>query len=151
MTTRSPLTGEMTRLQQVLGYWWQDPFLLREALVHSSYGNAYAEPHSQRLELLGDSVLDLISAEWLLAQYPKADEGFLSQAREALVRESSLAELARRVELGQALIVKPGNDYLRTVESVLADAFEAVVGSLYRDSNSLHTVRQGLLHCGFFL
>lgn len=148
---QSPLTGEMTRLQQVLGYWWQDPFLLREALVHSSYGNTYSEPHSQRLELLGDSVLDLVSAEWLMAQYPGANEGFLSQAREALVRESALADLARRIELGRALIVKPGNEYLRSVESVLADAFEAVVGSLYRDSGSLHSVRQGLLHCGFFL
>jgi ribonuclease-3 len=85
-----------------------------------------------------------------MTRYPLENEGFLSQAREAMVRESALVDMARRLELGRALIVKPGNDYLRSVESVLADAFEAVVGALYRDSDSLQVVRQTLARCGFF-
>lgn len=143
----SPLSPEMTGLQQAFGHWWEDPSLLRQALTHCSTGGE----HNQRLEFLGDSVLDLTIGEWLMNRHPEADEGFLSQGRAALVRESSLADMARRLGLGAALIVKPGHDYLRSVDSVLADAFEAVVGALYQDSGSLRAVRQGLLHCGFFL
>jgi ribonuclease-3 len=145
------ITPEMTQIQQLLSYWWQDPSLLRQALVHSSYGNSFGEPHSERLEFLGDSVLDLVTAEWLMAQYPDADEGFMSRSRADMVQEGALVHQAYRIGLDRALIVKPGNQYLRDVRSVLADAFEAVIGAMYRDCGSLHTVRQGLLNCGFFV
>ena len=144
------ITPEMTALQERLGYWWADPALLREALTHSSYGNPRGEPHSERLEFLGDSVIDLVTAEWLSMRFPQADEGFMAQTREGLVRESALAELSKTLEIGGSLIVEPNASYLRCVDSVLADAFEAVIGALYRDSACLHHVRQVLLRCGFF-
>lgn len=148
MTTPTP---EMMDLQRVLGYEWQYPHLLRQALVHSSYGNAHDEPHSERLEFLGDSVLDLVTAEWLMAQHPDRREGFMSQQRALLVQRDSLSRHSKALGIDRALLVGAKSDYLRSVESVLADAFEAVVGALYRDSGSLDAVRRTLLNCGFFL
>ena len=121
----------MTRGDRI-GHPFRDPGLLRQALTHRSAG----APHNERLEFLGDSIVNLIVAEALFARWPKADEGALTRARSALVCESALALIARTLELGERLTLGPGEmksgGHRR--DSILADAFEAVVGAIYLDA-----------------
>src|SRR5690606_36207685 len=108
-----------------------EPALLRQALSHRSAG----APHNERLEFLGDAVLGLIVSEALYARWPKADEGSLTRARAELVRESSLAEVARRLAIGERLTLGPGETKSggHRRDSILSDALEAVVGAIYLD------------------
>jgi len=116
----------------MLGHNFRDPGLLRQALTHRSAGR----PHNERLEFLGDALLNLIVAEALYQRLPQADEGELTRARASLVRESSLALIARRLELGDQLALGPGElksgGYRR--DSILADALEAVAAAIYLDA-----------------
>lgn len=114
-----------------LGHRFADPALLATALRHRSAG----APHNERLEFLGDAVLALLVAEALHQRWPQADEGALTRARSALVRESHLAEIARRLALGDRLVLGPGEMKSggRHRDSILADALEAVVGAIYLD------------------
>ncbi len=121
----------MTRGDRI-GHPFRDPGLLRQALTHRSAG----APHNERLEFLGDSIVNLIVAEALFARWPKADEGALTRARAALVCEAALAAMARTLELGERLTLGPGEmksgGHRR--DSILADAFEAVVAAIYLDA-----------------
>lgn len=121
----------MTRGDRI-GHPFKDQGLLRQALTHRSAG----APHNERLEFLGDSIVNLIVAEALFARWPKADEGALTRARAALVCESALAAMARDLELGERLTLGPGEmksgGHRR--DSILADAFEAVVAAIYLDA-----------------
>jgi len=114
------------------GHGFGNPELLRQALRHRSAG----APHNERMEFLGDALVNLIVAEELHARWPRADEGALTRARAALVRESSLAEIARGLKLGDALELGPGElktgGYRR--DSILADALEAVVAAIHLDA-----------------
>lgn len=114
------------------GHVFSTPSLLAQALTHRSAG----APHNERLEFLGDAVLGLIVAEALYARWPKADEGSLTRARAELVRESALAAVARRLELGEQLVLGPGEmksgGHRR--DSILSDALEAVIGAIYLDA-----------------
>lgn len=113
------------------GHRFRDPGLLETALRHRSAG----VPHNERLEFLGDAVLALLVAEALHQRWPKADEGALTRARSQLVRESTLAAIARRLGLGDQLQLGPGERKSggRHRDSILADALEAVVGAVYLD------------------
>ena len=115
-----------------IGHDFADPGLLEQALTHRSAG----QPHNERLEFLGDAIVNLLVAEALFAAWPKADEGTLTRARAELVRESALAGIARRLELGRQLMLGPGEmksgGHRR--DSILADAVEAVVGAIYLDA-----------------
>lgn len=108
-----------------------DPGLLQQALTHRSAG----APHNERLEFLGDGIVNLLVAEVLFQRWPKADEGALTRARAELVREASLAVIARKLELGARLTLGPGEmksgGHRR--DSILADALEAVVAAIYLD------------------
>ena len=121
----------MTRGDRI-GHPFRDPGLLRQALTHRSAG----APHNERLEFLGDSIVNLLVAEALFARWPKADEGALTRARASLVCESALAAMARALELGERLTLGPGEmksgGHRR--DSILADAFEAVVAAIYLDA-----------------
>ncbi len=114
------------------GHVFRDPALLDRALTHRSA----AAVHNERLEFLGDALVGAIVAEALYARWPKAAEGELTRARAALVRESALAALARRLELGPRILLGPGEmksgGHRR--ESILSDALEAVVGAIYLDA-----------------
>jgi ribonuclease-3 len=114
------------------GHAFADSTLLARALTHRSAGS----PHNERLEFLGDSLVNLFVAEALFRHWPKADEGTLTRARAELVRESALAGLARGLELGQRLRMGPGE--MKTGghrrDSILADALEAVVAAIYLDA-----------------
>ena len=114
------------------GHRFGDPALLRRALTHRSAGS----PNNERLEFLGDALVNLLIAEVLHARSERADEGMLTRARALLVRESALAEVARSLDLGACLLLGPGElksgGHRR--ESILADALEAVVAAIYLDA-----------------
>ncbi|KGQ18934.1 Ribonuclease III [Lysobacter dokdonensis DS-58] len=113
------------------GYDFVDPGLLAQALTHRSAAPA----HNERLEFLGDALVNLFVAEALYKRWPRADEGTLTRARAELVRESALAAIARTLELGQHLVLGPGEmksgGHRR--DSILADAVEAIVGAIHLD------------------
>ena len=115
------------------GHVFHDPALLRRALTHRSATGA----HNERLEFLGDALIGAIVAEALYLRWPKAAEGDLTRARAELVRESSLATLARSMELGSRIALGPGEmksgGHRR--DSILADALEALVAAIYLDSD----------------
>ena len=122
----------LERLYKELGYKFKEPGLLRLALTHRSVGkNNY-----ERLEFLGDSILSFVISTKLYDQFPRIDEGRLSRLRASLVKGEYLAELARDLNLGDYLSLGPGElksgGYRR--DSILADAFEAVIGAIYLDS-----------------
>jgi ribonuclease-3 len=118
---------------------FRDPSLLRRALTHRSYLNenieARAESHNERLEFLGDAVLDFIAGAWLFEHFPGLDEGKLTTLRAALVRVSTLAEFAR--ETGIPAHMRMGKGEIdtggRNRSNIIGDAFEAVLGALYLD------------------
>lgn len=117
---------------RIAGHEFRDPALLAQALTHRSAG----APHNERLEFLGDALVGLIVAEALYLRWPKADEGAMTRARAELVRESSLARIARDMDLGARITLGPGEmksgGHRR--DSILSDALEAVVGAIYLDA-----------------
>jgi ribonuclease-3 len=121
-----------------LGCQFRDEELLRLALTHPSIAHESGEPapHNQRLEFLGDAVLQLVLTEKLFALFPAFDEGQLSKSRAKLVNGEALAEFGRALGLGRYLILSRGEDLNggRERPSTLADAFEAVVGAVFQDA-----------------
>jgi len=134
----SPLVRPAEHLARRLGLTFQDTALLDSALRHRSAGSN----NNERLEFLGDSVLNLIIAEQLFRLRPDATEGELSRLRATLVREDSLAEVARELELGDYLTLGSGElksgGFRRA--SILADALEALIGAVYLDRGFEQTV-----------
>lgn len=124
--------------QEVIGYQFQTPGLLSQALTHSSYAN---EKHmkkgsdNERLEFLGDAVLEIVSSEFLYLNYPKLPEGDLTKMRASLVCEPTLAFCTRQLNLGDYLLLGKGEDMTggRKRKSILSDALEAVIGAIYLD------------------
>lgn len=119
------------RLEERLDYAFDRPALLARALTHRSA----ASDHNERLEFLGDGVLNFIVAAALFERCPEAPEGDLSRLRAALVRERTLAAIAEEIDLGEALVLGPGEnrDGSRRRASILADGVEAVLGAIYCD------------------
>jgi ribonuclease-3 len=127
---------EIESFQERLGYRFQDQSLLRRALTHPSYANEKGELDNQRLEFLGDAVLDLIASRMLFDSYGQANEGELSRRRAAMVNEEALAAIGLRLNIGDFL--RLGKSEMgsggRSKPSVLADAVEAVAGAIYCES-----------------
>jgi ribonuclease III len=126
----------LTALQERLGYTFGDLVGLVHALTHRSYANeTNTKKDNQRLEYLGDAVLDMVVSAELYHRYPKLSEGRLSYLRSRLVREESLAERAEELALGPCLLLGKGEDRSggRDKASLLADAFEAVIAAIYID------------------
>ena len=121
----------LTRLQERLSYRFTHIQWLEEALTHRSYG----QPHNERFEFLGDAVLNLLIAQQLFERFPKLDEGSLSRTRASLVRESTLAELAKSLDLGNYVRLGEGErkNQAWARASMLADTFEACLGAIFRD------------------
>jgi ribonuclease III len=129
---------ELSSLENELGYEFKDIGLLREALQHSSYVNEQHDPalqDNERLEFLGDAVLDLVITHILMNHFPQTREGELSRMRAAIVNESQLAAVAQKLNLGQYLLLGKGEALSRGEEksSILADALEAVIAAVYVD------------------
>ncbi|GHE86199.1 ribonuclease III [Thalassotalea profundi] len=132
----------LARLSKKIGYQFSDKALLLQALTHrSAKGN-----HNERLEFLGDSILGFTIAQKLYEQFPKVNEGDLTRMRSSLVKGVTLAEVARSFELGNYLILGPGElksgGHRR--ESILEDAVEAIIGAVYVDSD-IETCRSLIL------
>ncbi|MBQ1548750.1 MAG: ribonuclease III [Lachnospiraceae bacterium] len=128
----------ITEYEEKIGYEFKNKSLLEQAFIHSSFANeTKLPPHSdnERLEFLGDAVLEVVSSDFLFRNYPDLPEGELTRMRAALVCESSLAESARELSLGKYLKLSIGEDKTggRERPSVLSDAFEATIGAMYLD------------------
>ena len=122
--------------QVLLGHRFQRPKLLSEALTHRSAAGARGVGSNERLEFIGDRVLGLVVAEWLLERFPNEQEGKLGPRLAALVSKPSLAQIAETNGVAALLSVAPGESKrgVRTQATVLADALEAMIGALYLDA-----------------
>ena len=142
--SNAPNGASIKALESVLGFSFKDPSLLRLALVHRSYCNENdldpAESY-ERLEFLGDAVLELAVSTELYRRFPNADEGQLTKTRSSLVRRETLAQIARRIDLGSYLFVGKGVETSngRQQDSLLAAAFEALVAAVYIDQGNEFT------------
>jgi len=128
-----------TKFQEILRCQLKNPALLQEALRHSSYVNEQLDDDlrdNERLEFLGDAVLNLVIGDLLMQTYPQMHEGDLSRIRANMVNETQLAEIARSLDLGPHLLLGKGEIQSNGQEknSLLANAFEAVVAAIYLDS-----------------
>lgn len=129
---------DLKELQEKTGYRFRQAGLLRQALTHSSYANErHMRRHSdnERLEFLGDAVLEVISSDFLYNNYPDKSEGDLTKLRASLVCEPTLALCTREISLGDYLFIGKGEELTggRTRNSILSDALEAVIGAIYLD------------------
>jgi len=129
---------DLLSLQNQMGYTFRDERLLRHALAHSSYANEHrgeVPGSNERLEFLGDSVLGVITAEFLYSHFQALPEGNLTKMRAALVCENSLFEFAKELKLGDYLLLGHGEERSgsRNRPSILSDAFEAVLAAVYLD------------------
>jgi ribonuclease-3 len=123
------LTLKHQRLEQRLGYHFADQRQLQLALTHRSHGAT----NNERLEFLGDSILNFIVGEELFKRFPEVREGQLSRLRSQMVKGDTLAELAREFELGECLVLGEGEMKSggNTRDSILADSVEAIIGAIY--------------------
>jgi ribonuclease-3 len=128
----------VARLQELLGYEFQDRGLLAEALMHRSFaGEQQIDSSYERLEFLGDAVLQLSVTRYLFEQRPDLAEGEMAKVRAAVVNEKTLARLARRLEVGPALLLGKGETMTggRNKDSLLSDVVEALVGAVYHETS----------------
>ena len=130
------MTEKLRELEQKIGYHFRDFALLKRAMMHSSYTNEKNLPKyecNERLEFLGDAVLELVSSEFLFRESPTMPEGELTKTRASMVCEPSLALCARDLDLGSYLLLGKGEEATggRFRDSVTSDAMEALIGAVY--------------------
>ena len=138
---------DLSPLEKRIDYRFKRPDLLDLALTHRSWANEQGIPeHYERLEYLGDSVLGLVTAEWLYKEHPELPEGELSKLKAQLVSRETLANYARELDLGAVLKIGVGEDRSggRTKPSLLCDSLEGVFGALYLDGG-LEAARKAIL------
>ncbi len=129
---------DLKELEKKIGYQFQDDTLLNRAMIHSSYANEKHLPKyecNERLEFLGDAVLELVSSEFLFREHDKMPEGELTKTRASMVCEPALAFCARELDLGDYLRVGKGEEATggRKRDSVISDTMEALIGAIYMD------------------
>lgn len=129
---------DLNKVQETIGVEFKDASLLERALTHRSFLNENRQEdlkHNERLEFLGDAVLELLVTEWLFAHYPEKPEGILTSVRAAAVRTETLAELSRELGYGEHLLMSKGEEATggRDRDYILANTFEAVLGAIYLD------------------
>ena len=132
------MDNRFRELEEKIGYTFRDFSLLKRAMMHSSYTNErHLEKYkcNERLEFLGDAVLELVSSEYLFRESPKVSEGELTKTRASMVCEPSLAQCARDIELGKYLLLGKGEEATggRNRDSITSDAMEALIGAIYLD------------------
>ncbi len=135
---RERMKDKLKELEKKIGYEFRDFSLLRRAMMHSSYTNEKHLPKFQcneRLEFLGDAVLELVSSEFLFLENPKISEGELTKTRASMVCEPSLAFCARDLQLGEYLLLGKGEEATggRGRDSITSDSMEALIGAIYLD------------------
>lgn len=130
--------AKLRKLQEIIGYRYQNEALLFQALSHSSFANEHKSEgyhDNERLEFLGDSVLEVCSSDFLYRKYPEMPEGDLTKFRASIVCEPTLALCARQFGLPEYLLLGKGEEHTggRRRNSIVSDALEAVIGSIYLD------------------
>lgn len=128
----------LKELEREIGYIFKDYNLLKQAMTHSSYSNEHRLnrlTNNERLEFLGDAVLEIVSSEFLFRKYPKMLEGELTKLRASIVCEPTLAACSNEIKLGEYLLLGKGEDNTggRKRESIISDALEALIGAIYLD------------------
>ncbi|MGN0243830.1 MAG: ribonuclease III [Lachnospiraceae bacterium] len=133
MTMQERIAG----LEERIEYVFQNKKQLQLALTHSSYANEQRkkQEYNERIEFLGDAVLELVMSDYLYRSYPEKKEGELTKMRASLVCERTLAGCARKIQLGDFLLLSKGEEQCggRNRDSILSDAFESVIGAIYLD------------------
>ena len=132
------MMGKLNELEQKIGYRFSDFSYLEHAMRHSSYCNEQKMDrfmNNERLEFLGDAVLELVTSEFLYLNYPKMPEGEATRKRASMVCEQTLALCAKEIELGSYLYLGKGEAHTggRERASVISDALEALIGAIYLD------------------
>jgi ribonuclease-3 len=141
--------ADLAALQQTLGVWFNQPSLLEQALIHSSYINEnpdFAPTSNERLEFLGDAILGFIVAEELYQRFPQLGEGEMTKLRSSLVRRDTLSHIAKNISLGDYLYLGRGEEASggRRKPANLAGALEAVIAAIFLDQG-LAAVRDFVL------
>lgn len=129
-------SAEVTDIEEKINYTFRNKDILRESLTHKSYSNENRLLYNnERLEFLGDAVLNLIISDYLLRRLPDSPEGDLSKLRAMVVNENTLSKVAERIELGNELFLGKGEDMTggREKPSLLSDALEALIAAIYLD------------------
>jgi|HubBroStandDraft_6_1064221.scaffolds.fasta_scaffold85574_2 ribonuclease-3 len=129
----------LSELEQGIGYSFRSRALLERALTHRSFANERTEEgcrHNEALEFLGDSILGFVVSAWLMELFPNQTEGKLSKMKAFLVSETSLAERAEAIDLGNYMLLNRGEEKTggRHKRALLADTYEAIIGAIYIDS-----------------
>ncbi|MCD8391178.1 MAG: ribonuclease III, partial [Firmicutes bacterium] len=136
----------MTYEEKIVGHEYKNPELLFTALTHSSYANEHKIKDNERLEFLGDSVLSVIISDYIFKKMENVDEGDLTKFRASIVCEQGLDETAKKISLSSIIRLGKGEEMTggRKRASIISDAFEAVLASIYLDAG-LETAREWLL------
>lgn len=132
------MSKDVSEFENTIGITFEDKNLLKEAFTHRSYLNENTDiktPHNERLEFLGDAVLELSVTDWLYRKFPDVSEGVLTAYRAALVNSVTLSRVANTLSLGDHLFLSRGEakDNGKARQDILANAFEALVGAIYLD------------------
>jgi len=138
MGRRSKQEASVSLLEDRIGYKFKNPSLLLQAITHSSYANEMKmrkESNNERLEFLGDAVLELVTSEYVFERYNDLSEGDLTKLRAGMVCEQALSSCAKELNIGEYLLLGKGEDISggRMRDSILSDALEAIIGAIYLD------------------
>ena len=131
-------TAKISQLEAILGYHFHNPTLLQQAVTHISYANEVlgdASQGNERLEFLGDAVLEVVSSDFLFHRFRQSPEGDLTKTRASMVCEPALAYCAGEIQLGEYLLLGKGEEATggRGRNSIVSDAMEALIGAIYLD------------------
>lgn len=129
---------DLSNFENIIGYHFKNKELLTRAFTHSSFANEHKKQeikNNERLEFLGDSVLSLVISEYIFSSFPELPEGELTKLRATVVCETSLAKSAREMQVGSFIHLGKGEEMTggRNRDSILSDAFEAILGAMYLD------------------
>ncbi|WP_035501164.1 MULTISPECIES: ribonuclease III [Fusobacterium] len=145
------MSKNLVDLEHRINYYFNDKNLLKNALIHRSFGNEhkhYKNINNEKLELLGDAVLGLVVAEYLYQKYPEEKEGVLAKIKSMAVSEPVLASISRKLRIGEYLLLSKGEMVTggRDRNSILGDVFEAILGAIYLDSGFFAAKEYVLFH-----
>lgn len=132
------MNSKIERLEQVIGYTFHDKLLIKRALTHTSYANEQKinkNGHYERLEFLGDAVLELLTSEYIYLNNPNMEEGSMTKLRASVVCETSLAQSANQISLSKYILLGKGESAMggRKRDSIISDVTEAIIGAIYLD------------------
>ena len=145
------MSRKLDELEDIIGYQFSDRSLLEAAVTHTSFANEHRRQkivHNERLEYLGDAILDFVAADYLYHRFPDKKEGELSKLRASMVSESPLAKCARDLTLPDFLRLGKGEEQMggRSRDSIISDAVEALIGAVYLDGGFDEAKRLVLTH-----